>query len=128
MAALGGLGWLLTSITCLAVPVMMILGLLQSFANRACMLEDEGVFAAYGRGLNVLFENFGQALLLFIIQVAINIGIGLVMILPTIAIVLCCLWPVLIVIQGAIAAYFSTLWTLAWREWTGETPIVAEAI
>jgi len=33
---------------------------------------------------------------------------------------LCCvLWPVLLLVQGAIASYFSTLWTLAWREWTG---------
>lgn len=29
------------------------------------------------------------------------------------------MWPLLLLIQGAIAAYFSTVWTLAWREWTG---------
>lgn len=27
------------------------------------------------------------------------------------------LWPVLLLVNGAIAAYFSTLWTLAWRAW-----------
>jgi hypothetical protein len=25
----------------------------------------------------------------------------------------------LLLAQGAVASYFSTLWTLAWREWTG---------
>jgi hypothetical protein len=25
----------------------------------------------------------------------------------------------LLLLRGAIAAYFSTMWTLAWREWTG---------
>ena len=41
------------------------------------------------------------------------------MILPSIVIALCCLlWPLFLLIQGATAAYFSTLWTLTWREWT----------
>jgi hypothetical protein len=98
----------------------LVLGLLRTFANRACMLEDLGVFAAYKRGTAVLFDNIGPALVLFLIQIAINIGIGIAMILPGIIMALCCLlWPVLILIQGVIAAYFSTLWTLAWREWTG---------
>ncbi len=129
IGTLAGMGWLLTSITCLALPIMMILSLLQTFANRACMLEDVGVLAAYSRGLNVLFENIGQAILLFIIQVAINIGIGLVLILPGLVMLLCCfLWPVLILIQGVIAAYFSTLWTLAWREWTSAAPAVEAVV
>jgi hypothetical protein len=107
-------------LACLLVPIALVLGLLRTFANRACMLEDLGVFAAYKRGTAVLFDNIGPALVLFLIQIAINIGIGIAMILPGIIMALCCLlWPVLILIQGVIAAYFSTLWTLAWREWTG---------
>ena len=107
-------------LACLLVPIALVLGLLRTFANRACMLEDLGVFAAYKRGTAVLFDNIGPALVLFLIQVAISIGIGIGMILPGIVMVLCCLlWPLLILIQGTIAAYFSTLWTLAWREWTG---------
>lgn len=115
-----GLGVILTGISCLLVPVTLVLGLLRALANRACMLEDLGVFAAYGRGFSVLIENFGQALLLFIIQIIISVAIGLAMLLPGIIMALCCLlWPLLILIQGVVAAYFSTLWTLAWREWTG---------
>ena len=100
----------------------VFLSLLQTFANRACMLENEPVFAAYKRGFSVLMENFGSALVLFLIQIAVSIGIGIVMILPSIFMALCCLlWPLLILIQGTISAYFSTLWTLAWRQWTGQT-------
>jgi hypothetical protein len=103
---------------CILTPLIVVLSLLQTFANRACMLEQEGVFGAYKRGLNVLFSNIGPALVLFLIQVVLNIGLGLVMVVPGIFMALCCvLWPVLLLIQGAIAAYFSTMWTLAWREW-----------
>jgi hypothetical protein len=53
-------------------------------------------------------------LLLFLIQVAIGIVLGLVLLLPA----LCCLfWPLLILVQGASAAFFSTMWTLAWKRW-----------
>jgi hypothetical protein len=106
---------------CLLVPTAMVLGLLQVFANRACMLEDLGVFGAYRRGFEVLGNNLGPALLLFLIQVALTIGIWVMMIVPGILIALCCLlWPLLILIEGAFNAYYSTLWTLAWNEWVGE--------
>ena len=111
---------ILALLACILVHIALVLSLLRTFANRACMLEDMSVFAAYKRGTSVLFDNIGPALVLFLIQVAISIGIGIGMILPGIVMVLCCLlWPLLILIQGTIAAYFSTLWTLAWREWTG---------
>jgi hypothetical protein len=107
--------WLiLGSLTCVALPLVLALNLLRTFANRACMLEGRGVFPAYGRGFSVLVDNFGSALLLFLIQVVIGIGLGLVLLLPA----LCCLfWPLLILVQGASTAFFSTMWTLAWRKW-----------
>jgi hypothetical protein len=113
--------WLiLGSLTCVALPVALILNLLRTFANRACMLEDQGVFAAYKRGFNVLVDNIGSALLLFLIQVAIGIALGLILLLPA----LCCLfWPLLVLVQGAAAAFFSTMWTLAWRQWITIAPI-----
>jgi len=115
-----GLGVIVAGLACILVPLMLILGLLRTFANRACMLEDLGVFGSYRRGLQVLFGNVGPALILFLIQIAISIGIAVVGFLPGILLAICCvLWPLLILIQGAIAAYFSTLWTLAWRRWTG---------
>jgi hypothetical protein len=85
------------------------------------MLEDLGVIGSYRRGFEVLGDNLGPALLLFLIQVALSIGIWVMMLIPGILIALCCLlWPLLILIKGAFSAYYSTLWTLAWREWVGE--------
>jgi hypothetical protein len=119
-----GVFGLLGLMGCLLTPLIFVLSLLQTFANRACMLEQESVFGAYKRGLNVIFNNIGPVLVLFLIQIVLNIALGLVMILPGILIALCCiLWPLLLLIRGAIAAYFSTMWTLAWREWTLPTPV-----
>jgi len=110
------------AVVLLLVVFTVFLSLLQTFANRACILENEPVFAAYKRGFSVLISNLGSALVLLLIQIAVSVAIGLIMILPSIVMALCCLlWPLLILIQGAISAYFSTLWTLAWRQWTGQT-------
>jgi hypothetical protein len=108
--------WLILGmLTCVALPFVFVLNLLRAFANRACMLEECGVLAAYKRGFSVLIDNIGSGLLLFLIQVAVGIALGLALLLPA----LCCLvWPLLLLAQGTAAAYFSTMWTLAWRLWT----------
>ncbi len=113
------------ALLCIVAPIALVLGLLRTFANRACMLEDLGVFAAYARGWEVLINNLGSAVVLFLIQIGLGIAIALVTALPGLLAALCCiLWPLLLLVRGAIAAYFSALWTLAWRQWTtieGET-------
>jgi len=127
LGPLPGIGVLLAALACILIPIAIVLGLLRTLANRACMLEDLGVFESYRRGLSVLLENLGSAILLFLIQIAVSIAIGIVMILPSIIMAVCCfLWPIALLIQGAIAAYFSTMWTLAWRQWT--TAPVAEPV
>ncbi|MGD8631943.1 MAG: hypothetical protein PVF85_00110 [Anaerolineales bacterium] len=106
-------------VICTLVALMLVLSLLRTFANRACMLEDLGVFASYRRGLQVLGNNFGAALVLFILQILLSAAIGLALFLPGILIALCCLlWPLLLVFNGTFAALYSSLWTLAWIEWT----------
>jgi hypothetical protein len=110
---------------CVLIPIALILSLAAAFAIRACMIEDVGVMAAFRRGFEVLGENLGSVLLLGLIQIAVSIGLGVILILPGILMALCCLlWPLLILIQGAISTYFSTLWTLAWREFVGQSAIV----
>ena len=105
---------------CILLPITLVLSALQVFANRACMLEDLGVIAAYGRGLNVLVDHIGPTLVLFLLQIVISVVLGVVLTIPRAILTLCCiLWPVLLLIQAAIAAYFSAMWTVAWREWTG---------
>ncbi|RLD01167.1 MAG: hypothetical protein DRI46_05030 [Chloroflexi bacterium] len=109
---------------CLFVPVMMLASALRTFANRSCMLENTGVIGSYRRGVEVLGDNLGPALVLFILQVVINIVLGIVFLLPFLLAALCCLlWPLLILIQAAFAAFYSILWTLAWREWVGSTSV-----
>lgn len=110
--------------TCILVLLTLILSLLRTFANRACMLEDTGVFASYRRGFEVLGTNLGPAIILFLLQIALSIGISLALLLPGILIALCCfLWPLLLLVQGTFAAFYSTLWTLAWNDWTGQEGI-----
>jgi hypothetical protein len=115
-----GIGVLFVALICILVPIALVLSLLRTFANRACMLEDLGVIASYRRGLNVLVENIGPALIVFLLQLVIGIMLAVALFLPGLIMVLCCiLWPLLLLIQGAKVAYFSSVWTLAWREWTG---------
>jgi hypothetical protein len=118
--------WVIVAVlSCVALPFVFILNLLRTFANRACMLEGCGVFAAYGRGFRVLVDNLGSAVLLFLIQVGIGLALGLALLLPA----LCCvLWPLLLLVQGMAAAYFSTMWTLAWRRWISAASATDEAL
>lgn len=121
--AVGGMGGVATAMVgllCIGVPIALALALLSTFANRACMLEETGVWASYQRGWSVLRANLGGALILFLLQIGISVGLGILLLIPGIVVALCCLlWPLMLLVEGAITAYFSTVWTLAWREWTG---------
>jgi hypothetical protein len=122
---MAGLGGIVALVACVLVPIILVLTILRSFAERAAMLENLGVLDAYRRGWNVLTANLGEALLLFLLQVGIFIVLGIALFLPGIVVVLCCLlWPLLLVVQGATSAFISTLWTLAWRKWTGGPALV----
>jgi hypothetical protein len=112
-------------IACIFAPVMLVLSIVRNFAERACMLEDLGFIDSYRRGAGVLRENLGEAILLFVLQIAISIGLGIVLFIPAIIVVVCCfLWPLAILAQGFFTAAVSALWTLAWRDWTGAAPMV----
>ena len=101
------------------ILIAVMLEVLRAFATRACMIEDLGVFASYRRGWQVLIANLAEAVVLALIHLGISILIGLLSAFPGVFLALCCLlWPILLLLRGAIAAYFSTLWTLAWRGWT----------
>lgn len=125
MAELGILGGVLA---CIVMPIVLVLTILRNFAERACMLEDLGVIDAYRRGASVLMANLGEALILFLLQILIFIVLGVLLFLPGVILILCCLlWPLLFALQGAITAFVSALWTLAWRTWTGEPPLVEKS-
>lgn len=113
----GALAAVLVPLACVLIPIALVLTLLRTFANRAAMLEGLGVVASYGRGWNVLTGNLGSAIVLFVLQILINVVVS-ILLLPA-ALLLCLFWPLLFLLQGALAAFFSAMWTLAWREWTG---------
>lgn len=118
-----GVGGFIGILACILLPISLILGLLRTFANRAAMLEGLGVLASYGRGFAVLMENLGPALLIFILQIVITVGLVVVLLPAGIFVALCCLlWPLLFLFQGFMAAFFSAVWTLAWRQWTDMLP------
>ena len=123
--AAAGVGMVITliAVICIVSLASLVLNLLRTFAERAAMLDDTGVFESYGRGWEVLKDNAGPALILFLIQVGIGIGLAVVLFLPSLLMALCCIfWPVLLLISGIKETYFSTLWTLGYREWTGRGP------
>ena len=122
-----GLGVSLALLACILVPVMVILSILRNFAERACMLEGLGVVESYRRGTSVLTGNLGEVLILFILQVAIFFGLFLLFVPGLILMLCCCLWPLMFVIQGAVTAFLTALWTLAYRHWIGEPPLVEKA-
>ena len=125
IAELGILG---TLFACIVMPIVLLLTILRNFAERACMLEDLGVIDAYRRGASVLMANLGEALILFLLQIAIFIVLGILLFVPGVFVILCCiLWPLLFIAQGAVTAFVSALWTLAWRTWTGATTLVEKA-
>lgn len=118
-AGISGLTTIIILIACIMLPIALVLSILRTFAERAAMLENLGVMDAYRRGTQVLRANLGEAILLFLLQIALAVGLGIVLFVPGIFMALCCfLWPLLLLIQGAITAFVSTLWTLAWRQWT----------
>jgi hypothetical protein len=122
-AGMAGLGIIGVLAACVIVPIVLVLSILRSFAERACMLEDLGVIDAYRRGWNVLTAHLGEAVILFLLQIVVFIALGVLLFLPGLFLLICCfLWPLLMAVQGAISAVVSAMWTLAWRTWTGEPP------
>jgi hypothetical protein len=123
-----GFGVLALLVLCIVVPIALVLTILRTFAERACMLENLGVIDSYRRGARVLTNNLGEAIVLFLLQIVIFIGLGILLFIPGFIAALCCfLWPLLILFQGAVTAFVSALWTLAWRTWTIGTPPAAKA-
>ncbi|HSJ58550.1 MAG TPA: hypothetical protein VLC95_15315, partial [Anaerolineae bacterium] len=118
--AVNAVAALLGVLACIAVPVALVLELVRVFAERGCMLEGLGVLDAYRRGFEVLRSNLGSALVLFLIQIVVTVTLFVLLIVPGVILLLCCIfWPLVLLFQGAVTAFFSTLWTLAWRRWTG---------
>lgn len=140
---------------CVLVIVGMVLEQIRVYGERAAILEDLGWIDAFKRGWQVIKENLGPTIILWLIFFA--LGIVIFMIILVIILILAapflaflgissfsdvgawmiapaiCLGLFMFVIfaflRSIVTTYISTTWTLAYRELTGwETPLELEEV
>lgn len=122
--------------------VGLVLAQIRIYAERAAILEDLGWIDAFARGWQVLKENLGPTVVLWIIFFAIGLALGLIifaavviLMLPFAAILgsnepaswalgpVCCGGVLLAIIfatlTGFIETFTSATWTLAYRDLAG---------
>ncbi|MBO0683321.1 MAG: hypothetical protein J2P45_09215 [Candidatus Dormibacteraeota bacterium] len=135
------------------IPLSILAGIVFIVATRSVVLEQRRVGAALRRSLGLLRDRFGRTLLVWLLQVALSIGAGIVLAVPllivggiaagviggaaagggTSAAVVAgvpfglLVLVLLIVVVGAVNAYFSTYWTLAFRRLELDPPPQAVA-
>ena len=136
LAALVGFG--------LLIVVFVPLGIVAQFALREIVVRREGVVGSIGSGYRLFRSNLGRSLLIWLIQLAIWIGagvvllillllLGLILFLPTIFLAVAeyvtaalatgvvaglILLPLLLVAVGALGTFNHSYWTLAYLRLT----------
>jgi hypothetical protein len=146
---------LLIGCFCLLVPIMFVVGMIIRQAENAIVLEDLSVLPAISRGWDVFRANLGPIILMAIILAVIGVIVGIIIALPVLAIVvpaavtfavgkaqnwtpmifagvcLCLYIPVAWLLNGIIAAYTESAWTLTYMRLTSKPqdnpPVVLEA-
>ncbi len=141
-AAAPGL-FVLIAVLCAFACVVFLLAILISFlspqAERAIVIENEGVINGLRRGWNVLTKNLGSILIVWLITVVIGFAAGILIALPVLVVVvpavfafmaggsqasytplivagLCILayLPVSLVAEGILMTYLQSVWTLTY--------------
>ena len=146
---------LLIGCICLLIPVMFVVGMIIRQAENAIVLEDLRVLPAISRGWEVFRANLGPIILMAIILAVLGIVVGLIIAIPVLAIVIpaaltfyagnaqnwspmifagICLVlyiPIAWLLNGILAAYTESAWTLTYMRLTAKpqdnAPIVLEA-
>lgn len=129
----------------LSIPYIVYLSFLDRFGSRAAVLELLAARASLARAHHLLFKRLGRALLVWLLSIAVAIGLGVVvgvvgavLFLPLIGLVYIAasggaswFWafllaliviPIALVISAFLAAQSSTYWTLAFRRMDVEYP------
>jgi hypothetical protein len=126
-------------LACGLMLVMIPLYLFQMLAERACVLETLTFSGAIRRAWQIVRQKVGEIVLLFLIQIGIAIGIGVIagvlycmvsacltfsmmMLSPWTMLLLLIFVPIVFIASAAIQTYFSAIWTLAWSEWAAVMP------
>jgi hypothetical protein len=137
---------------CVLVILGMVLEQIRVYGERAAILEDLGWIDAFKRGWQVIKENLGPTIILWLIFFALGIVIFVIILviigilaLPFMAVfglsdpgawiiapAICGGLVMLVVfalLRSIVTTYISTTWTLAYRELTGwETPLELEEV
>jgi len=133
---------LLIGCVCLFIPIMFVLSMIFSQAQRAIVLEDLGVMPSISRGWEIFRANLGPIILMAIILTVIAFIVGLVIAIPILVIVVpaavafaignaqnttplilmgvcfCLYLPVLILLNGILVSYTESVWTLTYMRLT----------
>jgi len=143
-----GVGMLcLIPVFCLLIPISLVINVIIEQANVAMVVENLGIMDAVKRGWRVCRENLGPiaviALIVLIgggiVSLVITLPLILVLIpvfagvisndetvltgaLATAGIMLCCLVPVVIALEGVLQSYIGSVWTLTFMRLTGNNP------
>ena len=151
-AIMGSISIVLLCICCLAclfIPIAILIGVVKTFAQRALVLENKGVFAAFSRGWQVIKANAGPIIILLIIFLMLGLLVGavtLVVFIPVIAIsfgplalrffgaeslqfidfLMVCggilfMWLIGALIRAVLTSFSSTVYTLAYQEFTNKS-------
>jgi hypothetical protein len=141
----------LIPVICILVCVVLLLAIVISFlapqAERAIVIENEGVISGLRRGWDVLTKNLGPILIIWFITVVIGFAVGVLVALPLFIILvpafiafiaggnnpsfapliiagLCVVAyiPVSLVANGVLTAYLESVWTLTYLRLTQPKP------
>jgi len=130
------------SLCCILLPLSLILDQIRVYGERAAILEDMGWIDAFKRGWQVIRENLGPTLIVWLIFLAISLVVGGITFVIMLAIMapifasfglfedsamifipICggalVMMIVFALIRSVVTAYTSATWTLTYRELVG---------
>lgn len=131
----------------LLIPVGVALQIILNWAFRSLVLHGTGVFASLGAGWRLLRRNLGSSLVLWVLDLALNIGLGLAVALPAGALAVpvilggsllddldapllaagvlvgLLLLAALAILKAASSTFFSAYWTIAYRRLTASADV-----
>jgi hypothetical protein len=128
-------------VTLLLILASIIVGIVFTLARRAIVLEQRGPLSALGRGFRLLQARLGRVLLVWLIQVGLQLAIGVGVFVVTLLALIVAVLPIVVMaittgplgavligipigfaflvgsllINGIAGSYISVYWTLAFR-------------
>jgi len=143
-----GIGLCITlPILCVLILALIPLSIVAHFARFGVVVEDLGVTDAFRRSWDILKTNIAPIIVLGLILIVIGLIAGLILVAPFFAIVfpsifvfalnpdqpnwvilaasglaLLCYLPIAIVLGSILETWRTSVWTLAYRQFTGSAP------